>query len=487
MHQKTEIDWAYYTNSTTACQSIASGCFWPRGKVLGGTSTINALFYARGKDIDHDNWAKLGHKGWDYESVLPFYKKSEGNLQEKLVNYQNGRYHNASGPVKVDYYSELNEVQKLIVAAAIERGHSYHDDMNADKRFGYWNSQATFANARRQSTARSFLLPAGNRPNLHIIKKAMVKKVIINENNEAVGVEFDIQTRNGRRAMKAMAKKEVIVSAGAVNSPQLLMLSGVGPSEQLNKFNIPIKMELENVGKNLLDHIYVMSWFKFTPPSIAASLEIIANSGLFSHPLQLMGFINTVNETVRPDVELIFFFIPPNAMDLVILLESLDLNFEIKQTLYNANKLHYIGAFGKILLHPKSHGTIELNGSDPYEKPLIYPNYFNHSDDMETLVRAVKEQHSYVDTNAYKSLNVEFIKLPIPECDKYEYASDDYWRCYNKHMSISIYHAIGTCRMGTKKTGVVDDQLKVHGIEKLRVIDASMYVVNLFNLLDCMK
>lgn len=453
-----------------ACLGKTNGCSWPRGKVLGGTSTINSMFYIRGNKFDYDLWAKEGNDGWDFESCLTYFKKSEGNLQEKLVNYENGKYHNASGPVKIDYSLELNDVQKIIVAAAKERGYEFYDDMNADKPIGYWNSQFSYANRQRQSTARSFLIPAGKRSNLHVIKNAFVKKIIINENNEAEGVEFDIQSKNNRHAMKVMAKKEVILSGGTINSPQTLMLSGIGPSEQLNKFNIPIKMDSQNVGKNLFDHLYASLWFKFKAPSFIDDVQIIKNSGIFSHPFQIMGLISTVNETLRPDIEVLFQFTPPNAIEV----RGSSYEKEIKSALIEANRFHFIGQLYVISLHPKSQGSIELKSNDPYEYPAIYPNYLSHPDDMETLVRAIKEQISYVDTNAYQSLDMEFIKIPINECDKYEYGSDEYWRCYIRYMSMTLYHPISTCKMGTKKTGVVDDQLKVHGIQRLRVIDASM-------------
>lgn len=480
--QKTRVDWQYWAESSTACQSIGidGACYWPRGKVLGGSSTMNAMFYIRGNDIDYNLWAAQGNLGWDYETVLEYFKKSEGNLVKRFA--ENFRYHNGDGPMKIDFMAELDEVYKTLIAAANERGHAYVDDINANKRFGYTNVQGTYAYSCRQSTAKAFLIPAKHRPNLHIINNALVKKISINQNNRAEGVKFTIQTENGVYGMDALAKREVIVSAGSINSPQLLMLSGIGPKEHLNEHKIAVKVDLP-VGKNLLDHICVQLWFKFNEiySSPLATLHSVyklltRDKGALTVPLHIMGMVSTVNGTNRPENEIILYYLPSNSSDLAFYVDLMDYKPKIKQTLLETNKQFSVVLVLVVLLHPKSSGSIELNGTNPYEHPHIFPNYFNHPDDLNKMVCAVRQQVSYVDTKAYRSLGMKFIRLPIKECDILDFESDEYWRCYCTHMSTTEYHPIGTCKMAPKydRTAVVDQRLNVHGMRNLRVIDASM-------------
>lgn len=478
--QKTRVDWQYWAESCTACQAMEGGCYWPRGKVLGGSTTINAMYYVRGNKIDYDLWAAHGNCGWDYETVLEYFKKSEGNLVKRFA--KNCRYHNGDGPMKIDFMAELDDVYKTMIAAANERGHAYVDDINANKRFGYTNAQGTYAFSRRQSIAKAFLIPSKDRPNLHIINNAIVKKILINRHNRAEGVKFSIQTENGVCGMNAFARNEVIVSAGSINSPQLLMLSGIGPREHLRKHKIPVKVDLP-VGKNLFDHIYVQLWFQFkaicsSPLDTLDSVYnfLTRNKGPLTVPLHIMGLVSTVNGTARPEIEIILYYVPTNSSDLAFFVDLMNYKPEIKQTLLETNKQFSVVLVAVVLLHPKSSGSIELKGTNPDEHPHIFPNYFSHPDDMNTMVRAVRQQVSYVDTIAYRSLCMKFIRLPIKESDKFTFESDQYWKCYCTHMSTTEYHPIGTCKMAPKydRTAVVDQRLNVHGMRNLRVIDASM-------------
>lgn len=469
--QKTSIDWQYWAESCSACQGMEGGCFWPRGKVLGGSSTINGMLYHRGIPHDYDSWARQGNKGWDFESCLPYFKITEGNLNPKFI----GKYHNATGPMKIDVFGELDEVKKVFVAAAKEHGHKFYDDMNADKVLGYWNSQAFYAHNRRQSTAWAFIDELKNRPNLHVLKGTLARKVLINKRNEAYGVEIEYPTKNGFRRMNVFAKKEVIVSGGAINSPQLLMLSGIGPRAHLTKMNITICKDLPMVGQKLFDHLYNPLWFEFDPiPSLMGTVETVLNSGILSHPFQIMGFVCTEKDLNLPNVEILVLSVPPNSPDLSIFMKTLNYKLEIQQKLLEANILHCVGVVATVLLKPESCGSIELKETDPLVHPRIFANYLSHPKDVKTLVQAAIQQVSLTNTKAYKSIGLKFLQLPIPECSKYEFNSEVYWRIYCKYMTTTLYHPIGTCRMGTNETGVVDHELKVHGVAKLRVVDASV-------------
>lgn len=478
--QHTEVDWQFTAESKTACRGKKDQCFWPRGKMLGGSSSMNLMLYVRGFDRDYNAWAAAGNTGWSYDDVLPFFKKSESNQWDSFVNYSNGKYHSSFGPMKVSFYGEISEFAKVFYDAGMERGIPFIEDINADKHHGFLNLQGTTYEGRRQSTAKAFLIPAMNRTNLHIIKHAFAKKILIDKSNRAYGVEFDI---NGK-TYEAYANKEVILSAGAVMSPVLLMQSGVGPKKHLQENNIPCKVDLP-VGLNLLDHIYVILYFEFnpTPTSPTTNLDNIYNFFIHNNgPLtsagisQLALFINTTQSSNYPDVQMIYFWYTQNAPNLPLYIKQQKFKKDISDTLLEKTKYRNIGAVLVNLLQPKSSGQIRLNGSSPYNKPIIDPNYFSHSVDMKTMIRAVREQISYVNTTSYRKNGGKFLRLPLIECDKFEYMSDEYLECYISHLSSTEYHPVGTCKMGPKsdRSAVVDPELKVYGVKGLRTIDASM-------------
>lgn len=441
---------------------------------------MNLMLYVRGFDRDYNRWHSDGNNGWNFEDVLPFFKKSESNQWDPFVEYDNGRYHSGSGPMKVSFYGGTSEFAKIFYQAGMERGIPFIKDINADEHHGFLNLQGTVFNGRRQSTAKAFLIPAKNRTNLHIIKHAFVKKILINETNRAYGILFDI---NGT-TYTATARKEVILSAGAVMSPVLLMQSGVGPKEHLQENNIPCKADLP-VGLNLLDHVYTLIFFEFnpTPTSPTMQLDNIYNFAIHNEgPLTSAGiaqlglFINTTQPTSYPDVQTIYFWHTQNSPTLLSYIKIRQFKNEIASTLLEKTKNHDIGVILVTLLQPKSSGQIRLNGTSPYSKPNIDPNYFSNSDDTKTMIRALRQQLSFVDTASFQKNGGKFIRFPLDECDKFNYQSDDYFECYIKYFSATEYHPVGTCKMGPKSdsSAVVDSELKVHNVDGLRTIDASM-------------
>lgn len=343
--QKTEIDWQFYTESNDSCLGqTTQGCFWPRGKVLGGSSTINYMLYVRGNPADFNRWSELGNVGWDYENVLPYFKKLELNHHEDFVNYKNGKYHSADGLQNIDFFATdgTESQRELLLKAAIEAGNPHIDDINADIGLGYLNLQGFHYDGFRQSAAKSYLVPAKKRRNLHVIKNAMAQKVLIDENNKAYGVEF---LYNGNKNFKAIAKKEVIVSCGSVMSPHLLMLSGIGPKEQLEPLGIEVKSDLA-VGKNLIDHPGVTLWFRFDPTSTSplnvletVTQYITTRTGYLSSigATQFSGFINTVNGTGAPDFQLQFFYFTKSSYQLPFFLNIFNYVDDLKQKLLSEN------------------------------------------------------------------------------------------------------------------------------------------------------
>ncbi|XP_055321240.1 glucose dehydrogenase [FAD, quinone]-like [Sitodiplosis mosellana] len=485
--EKTKIDWQFRTSSNSVCKAQKYiGCGWPQGKTLGGTSAINLMVYVRGNKADFDGWSNQGIPGWDYESVLPYFKKWEHNHNSTFVSYDNGKYHSANGPLNVDSFSVdgSESFQQMFLDAAVESGNKHIADINSDEGLGYVKVQGYYYNGTRQSAAKAFLIPAKDRKNLHIMKHTFAEKILI-KNKRAYGVKL-VYNGMGVHKFKAIARKEVIVSAGAVMSPHLLLLSGIGPEKRLKKLGIPIESNVA-VGENLWDHPIIFLWFKFNPTAIPATAQldsiykyVTSKSGPLASIAvsRLCGFINSVNGTGVPDFQIGFLYIPSNSTSaLELVLEKYSYTDEIKQALLNEIKSHDLAIVSPIQLHQKSRGVIKLSSASPKDYPIINPRYFNEVEDMEAMLRVVKLQVSYLNTTAYKNGGGQFVDLPIPECNALGRGSDDFYRCYIRYLTASTYHAAGTCKMGnfaTDPTAVVDHQLNVRGISNLRVVDASI-------------
>lgn len=457
------------------------GCSWPRGKMLGGSHGINAMLYVPGHKQDYDNWEQLGNPTWNWKNANEYFKKSKTNQ-----NSTNGRYHNDRGYLKVNRYGEPDQFGEIFKNAGKEYGYDYIEDIDDVNLLGYYHTKGTIHNGTRQSVAKTFLIPAKDRPNLHIIKHAHVTKILIEDNN-AVGVEF---IYNGTHKLIAKNQKEIVLSAGAVASPQLLMLSGIGTKEHLEQHNIPVKKILA-VGKNLQDHIYVPLYFEFhrSAPLESTQTDLLDNiynyivhkSGSFSNigVADLIGFLNTANHTGYPDIQLHFLSFKKKSIELLTYLTMYNLKAEIQNTLIEQNKKTEIAIVYVILLNPKSIGKIELRSSKATDKPKIFANYFANNVDMETLVRGVKQQVGLTETETYRKHEGAFIRLPLPECDRFDYESDEYFKCYINHLSTTLFHPVGTSKMGpdTDPDAVVDHRLNVKGIKGLRQIDAGIMPV----------
>lgn len=439
------------------------------------------MFYVRGLPMDFDQWADWGNPTWDWEHALKYFKKSEANK-----HYQNGRYHNEDGLLPIDIHSDLLPPSYIHINASIEKlGIGLIDDINADKYIGFANGQATATNGRRFSTAKAFLVPAMSRPNLHIVKHAHVQQIHVNKENVATGVEFIYQ---GQHKFVATIAKEVILSAGAVSSPQILMLSGIGPKQLLKKHKLPVKFANDAVGQNLFDHILVPIHFGFhrsapqpLPPT--ALLDAIYNLAIHNTgdlvtiaPSNLIAFLDSKNASNIPDYQMHFVYMPQNSYITQTYVPMLNYEDSISQAIYRQNAVTDIGAVWIILLRPKSKGFIEIKSNAAEEHPRIVPNYFDDKEDMATLIRAIRQQMSFIDTESYRKHEGEFIRLPLPKCDKFEFDSDSYWECYVRHTCTTLYHPVGTSKMGPVENSdsVVDWRLNVKGVKRLRQIDAGI-------------
>jgi choline dehydrogenase len=453
---KSAVDWAFWTEPQPHVNNRK--LFVPRGKVLGGCSTTNAMAYVRGNPHDFDAWAALGNKGWSYNDVLPYFKKSEHH--EVFAE----PFHNQKGPLHVSFAKCPSPLTKNFVDACVECGIPYNEDYNGNTQFGASLLQFTIKNNKRQSTATAFLQPAMRRSNLTVRTKALVTRILL-ENNKAVGVEL----LTGRTTTeKLLCKKEVIVSAGAIKSPQLLMLSGIGEETMLRQAGIEVKHHLPGVGSNLQDHV----WTHVSNVSSIATANndirpvnrlkgllqyLLFNKGpLCNSPIEANAFLQPESETARPAIQ--FHFAP------------FYIGNDYRTDLYNINTFPRTNGFSIliILLHPESRGTISVNSNNPMTPPVIQPNFFQQEKDLSTLLSGLKKAMEVADAKAFRPYSAEGLYHPSRQ------ASDKVLTEHIRRSLETLYHPVGTCMMGRGAMAVVNENLQVHGLNKLRVVDASI-------------
>uniref|UniRef100_A0A1L8DZX6 Putative glucose dehydrogenase fad quinone n=1 Tax=Nyssomyia neivai TaxID=330878 RepID=A0A1L8DZX6_9DIPT len=483
--QDSDYDWRYRTEySDKASIAIPGGSFWPRGKILGGTSSINAMNYIRGNRRDYDQWEAKGNTGWGWKDVVYYFKKSEGNQDSEVDDDINGKkFHNKNGPLKVSFFANNEPLKHIFPQAAKDLGYKYLKDFNGEEHLGFGIAQGSASNGVRYSTARAFLIPAKDRPNLHVVKNAFVLNVEL-DGKTATGVKVNI---DGKKTLVAKAKKEVIVSGGAINSPHLLMLSGIGPKKHLKEHGISVVKDLP-VGQNLQDHVVVPLFFQFhkssaterNPEDLGEVLYkyLMHRSGPLSSigTSDSMGFVNTRNDSVFPDIQFHHFSFKKKAAELVYAFGAFGYDHSIAKEVKEASQGGDVGSVLVTLLNEKSKGHIELKGKDPKYYPKIFANYLDEQDDVDTIVRGIQLYMKFLGTETFKKHEGHYIRLPLADCDKLEFNSVKYWECYTRHMATTLYHPTGTTKMGPEsdKDSVVDPRLRVKGIKGLRVIDASI-------------
>ena len=471
--QKTSADWEFYTvPQKHACLGLREHrSFWPQGKVLGGTNILNCVQYTRGNRHDYDAWESLGCADWGYRNVLPYFLKSEDILIKGL---KSSSYHKTGGYIAVSG-GAITSMAEAFLQAGQEIGYDVID-YNGQTQEGFSEIQITVRNGVRSSTALEFLGKNGNRDNLHISINSFVSKVHI-DNNEAMGVYV---IRDGRKHYIA-ANKEVIVSAGAVNSPKLLMLSGIWPKANLESLNIPVHADLP-VGDNLQDHmILFLSVGSNSSKEVGRTQEVnwiselqykLFGTGILSRPfVEATAFLcsHSRSKSMTDCVPEIQFMLANSVQDFV------DLNGNIsKESIKALNPSGF--TTGIVLLHPKSVGTLELASADPFDYPLIDPNYLTDMTDISSFIRGVGIWEEYVLSPSMQKLGINLDTMKYPFCSQHAFRSDSYWECIIRHLAVTGNHPVGTCKMGKEsdKTAVVDAHLKVKGIKRLRVADASV-------------
>ena len=443
-------------NYSTAPQAELEGreLYWPRGKTLGGSSSINAMCYIRGTHQDYDSWAEQGAKGWDWQSVLPYFKKSE--KQQHGAN----EFHGDQGMLSVSDLRHVNPLSESFVASAAEVGEKTVSDFNGPDREGLGFYQVTQVNGQRCSTAKGYLSEIYTRPNLTVLTGAQVERVLLN-NGEATGVALCLDGKS----VQLQANKEVILSSGAINSPQVLMLSGIGPTAHLSEHGIETQVDLPGVGQNLQDHLDAIvqhrceahEGYAVAFPSIPMYIKgafkyLFGRKGLLSSNIaEAGGFARTQYADDKPDIQ--YHFLP------AILLNH------GRTTAFGYGYGVHVCA-----LYPKSRGEIRLRSSDPLAPAVIDPQYLTHQDDINVMVAGVRKAREILASSEFDKYQSREIG-PGPDAQ-----SDEDILAFLRKRAETIYHPIGTCKMGADDDAmaVVNSELKVRGIKKLRVVDASV-------------
>jgi len=454
MRSKT-LNWNYNTQPEKNLNNRR--LFWPRGKTLGGSSASNAMVYIRGHKQDYDHWESLGNKGWSFNDLLPYFRRSEH--QER----GNDKFHGSHGPLNVQDFKVRNKLASAFVKAGVQAGYRKNQDFNGPEQEGIGFYQVTQKEGRRCSSAAAFLRSSEQRDNLTIITKAQVSHLQFDKKNESIiGVSF----LKNNKTYNIKASREVIVSSGAINSPQILMLSGIGEKNELEKHGIEVKHELNGVGKNLQDHLDVM----LVQKSLTADSYGLTFKNLITHtPYHLYQYLVKKRGMFSSNANEAGGFIKSEPSQAI---PDLQFHFGLAKLRDHGRNLSFMMGDGYSLhicnLRPKSRGTISLNSANPMDHACINGNYLSAEEDMDTMIKGVKAGLKILNADAFdkhrgKQLTPEF-----------QLNNDADIRRHIHENAETIYHPVGTCKMGNDKMAVVNERLQVHGIKRLRVVDASI-------------
>jgi choline dehydrogenase-like flavoprotein len=451
MARSGQANWAFATEPQPGLNGRRG--YQPRGKVLGGSSSVNAMIYARGHRADYDHWAAQGNPGWAFDDVLPYFKRAEHNERGADA------FHGTGGPLNVMDLRSPNRFARVFVDAGVQAGYPENPDFNGARQEGVGFYQVTHKNGERHSAAKAYLTPNLGRPNLRIVTGAHAMRVLM-EGTRAVGVEY----RQAGEVKQLRAEREVILSAGALLSPQLLMLSGIGAADPLRRHGIRVVHDLPGVGANLHDHVDVVQvvdapgltdLFGLSGAGLWRALQGIVEwrgrrSGMLTTNFaEAGGFIRSSEGEAIPDLQL--HFVIGKLVD------------HGRATVFGHGYSCHV-----CLLRPASRGSVTLASADPFAAPRIDPNFLAERDDVDRLVRGFRRMRELLSQPAFAAHGGR--ELPNSASARTDAQIEQFIRGH----ADTIYHPVGTCRMGPGAMDVVDAELRVHGIEGLRVVDASI-------------
>jgi choline dehydrogenase len=452
-----KVNWLYPTEPDPSSGGRAH--VWPRGKVLGGSSSINGLLYIRGQHADYDGWRQLGCEGWGWDDVKPYFLRAEHQERPGC-----GELHATGGPLNVSDVTQRHEVSDDVIEACVEAGIPRNDDVNGESQEGVAYYQLTVKNGQRCSAAVAYLHPVMERANLRVETGALTTRVLI-ENGRAVGVEY---IQNGEQK-QARASAEVILAGGAINSPQLLQLSGIGPGALLKEHGLDVVVDLPGVGENLQDHYVITSTYRLKPGTVSVN-ELTKGTRFLGETLKyvfqrkglltlsaahIAVFCKSRPELAGPDIQ---FHILPATMDTQKLLEEQKMELEGEPGL----------TIAPCQVRPESRGSIRIRSPNPTVYPAIRPNYLADPIDQQVAVASLRWARKIAAQPALSKW-IDHELLPGPDA-----RTDEDLLGFARMSGSTIYHPVGTCQMGYGPQAVVDPQLRVHGVAGLRVVDASV-------------
>lgn len=447
--QTGQLDWGFHTVPQPHVNNRKM--FIPRARSIGGCTTVNGMIYVRGDRSDYDHWAALGNQGWDWETCLHYFKKSE--------RWRGGEtpIHGGAGPLKTSRFGIHNPVAQAFIEAGKQAGYRYNDDMNSGNQEGFGPCDSTLEDGVRSSVSRSFITPIRDRTNLTVITNAMASRILF-RGNKAIGVEYT----QGNQVKQLYADLEVIVSGGAFHSPQLLQVSGIGDPEHLRSIGVAVKHALPGVGKNLQDHLGCGLKQRITKPysmlkhlrpfNTAKSLlqYMVTKKGPASyHGVEALAFVKTQPDLVAPDIQF--------HLNMVMYEDH------GKKIFFEEGVMPYFN-----ISRPQSRGTVMAISSNSRDLPQIDPQFFSVADDLRVMREGLRLSRDIIRQRAFDDFRGE--EFGPGRHVQSDAELDDYIR----RTTNSVYHPVGTCKMGSDDQAVVDDQLRVHGIDGLRVVDASI-------------